>query len=518
MEILRGLRRLGVHPALCTRYEKPAIRASLLWHLVCMVAESPLDWLESTTKLVEAARAQPLLAGSHVGTPGQGLAFFPFWPEAHRLLHAKNGANVPSLWPGSRSDARSATGGASAEAPTSGRTPAAPPARPPSAPVTGTVDAGRNGLPSSQSASVLHQAGPQQYASRSSQPTEHSLPLNAAPVAPGPFAREAAQGPPGALPGLQQHALSPGSGGGTLPDSSPGGFWDVMNSELVTGPSDLLPASFPTGGSGNAPAVPFPSVPPPAGTPYAVAASPPLFDSAHLPLSGGASASGGQERMAQYGTPQYGPQYAAVPTPPLQAQPEPALSPSQYRQAQYQQISSSQPYTGYSRPYSAPSPPTMPGAVDMTVQIAPQAPPPAQQQESRAVPVRIWTGPLQLSDRVRGTAPALLGLVDAYVAAEHAQRASLAVQALVVESFLLGPGEARKLAAAAARPGALVLRLMPKEFQPHGEQALRRMAAGYATGQLDLGRGMIGFLSVKLKASSEGGPVRPVLRLVATPR
>ena len=163
--------------------------------------------------------------------------------------------------------------------------------------------------------------------------------------------------------------------------------------------------------------------------------------------------------------------------------------------------------------HAAPSPP-----VNAYAQQQQQpAPDQGAQQAQRGPPACIWSGPLRLSDRVRGTQPALLGTVDAYVAAEHAQRAALPVSALVVESFLMGPNETRKLAAAAARPGTLVLRLLPKDFPPHGEQALRRMATAHVTGQVDLGRGLTGFLSVQMKASSTGGAARPVLRLVAAP-
>ncbi|RMZ55736.1 hypothetical protein APUTEX25_005777 [Auxenochlorella protothecoides] len=299
-ELCCAFQRHRFHLAMATRREKPLIRHALLWHLLNMISDAPhnrtqLDWIDSTTALMEAAKARSALAKSHVVTRGNSLAFFPFWESALRLLQKQSGVR------GREQSSGQASAGS-------------PPA-----------------------------------------------------IVPG----AARGGPPGAAP----------RAGGTPP---------------------------------------------------------------HLPAT--------------------------------QA-PVPMLGPAA----------------------TAPAPAAGPG-------VAPSTP-----------PVLVWHGQLRMADRVRGAAPALLCTVDAYATAEQAGRAGFGVEAMVIESFLIGQAEARKLAGLLARPGALVVRLLVKEFGPQGENDLRRMGDGQATGQVDLGPRFAGYLTVQTR-ENQAREQRLVLRLLAVPR
>ncbi|KAL6785325.1 hypothetical protein ACKKBG_A03385 [Auxenochlorella protothecoides x Auxenochlorella symbiontica] len=419
-ELCCAFQRHRFHLAMATRREKPLIRHALLWHLLNMISDAPLDWIDSTTALMEAAKARSALAKSHVVTRGNSLAFFPFWESALRLLQKQSGVRGREQ---SSGQASMAGGGRSA-----------PPAPAPA---------------------------PQAPA--------------AAPVA----AAAAAAGP--ALPATA--AASP-----ALADVSPGGFWDVMNSELINGPSETLsalsaaanpahaslaaaspglyegPASAGVAGSGPG-SLPLPQAVPPARSPLGA-----LYQAGSPPAIVPGAARGGPPGAAPRagGTPPHLPATQA---------PVPMLGPAA----------------------TAPAPAAGPG-------VAPSAP-----------PVLVWHGQLRMADRVRGAAPALLCTVDAYATAEQAGRAGFGVEAMVIESFLIGQAEARKLAGLLARPGALVVRLLVKEFGPQGENDLRRMGDGQATGQVDLGPRFAGYLTVQTR-ENHAREQRLVLRLLAVPR
>ncbi|KFM28598.1 hypothetical protein F751_6357 [Auxenochlorella protothecoides] len=286
-ELCCAFQRHRFHLAMATRREKPLIRHALLWHLLNMISDAPLDWIDSTTALMEAAKARSALAKSHVVTRGNSLAFFPFWESALRLLQKQSGLiNGPS-----------------------------------------------------ETLSALSAAANPAHASLAA-----------------------------ASPGLYEGPASAGVAG--------------------SGPGSL----------------PLPQAVPPARSPLG------------------------------------------------------AL-------------------------YQAGSPPAI----------------------------------LRMADRVRGAAPALLCTVDAYATAEQAGRAGFGVEAMVIESFLIGQAEARKLAGLLARPGALVVRLLVKEFGPQGENDLRRMGDGQATGQVDLGPRFAGYLTVQTR-ENQAREQRLVLRLLAVPR